>query len=138
MKAFLVILFSTFSLALFAQETAQIVSFGEGFKLKYQDKEYDVVISGGTPSFKKVLDYPGPGVKLLVYFSGTAGTFRPIDIERAIVLDRKTGVNYGDYPYSYRPIDGTTYPQPKWEFKKKSVTIVDETFEINKVINIGN
>lgn len=118
----------------FANDGVVVKQVDEGHKLTFKGKEYDLVISGGTPSFKKIVEKPESGVDLIIYFSGTAGTFRPVDIERAIVIDRKSGINHGDYPYSYRPVDGTKYEQPKWEFKKGLIKITDESFEVNKTI----
>lgn len=92
------------------------------------DIQYEVISVGGMPDFIKERKIPG-GLRLLQYSAGTAGTSTLVRIERALVIDSKSGNLIGDYPFRYTSLpnrNGThNINQPQWCFEKRHLLIVD-------------
>lgn len=110
----------------------------EGFFLlvskKNSDTFYQIESNGGVPEFEETISYRG-NIKLLVYNSGTAGTYVPITIKRAVVWDEKSDKFLGDFPYKYFTMAKVKLIQPKWEIKKETLIVSDQnTDEIWKII----
>jgi len=137
MKKWILTLLITFgSLNLFATEKTRVENQNDVPVLIYKDKSYELQVSGGKPEFRKVIENFKKGVDLVIYYSGTAGTFQPVEVIRAIIIDRKTGESLGDFPYEYKIANGKDFPQPKWKSDDKKISIEDETFDIKKDVQL--
>lgn len=120
------------SFSLFAAEKVKIEIQNDMPVLIYKNKTHELQVSGGKPEFRKVIENFKKGVDLIIYYSGTAGTFQPVEVIRAIIIDQKTGESLGDFPYEYKIADGKSFPQPKWNADSKKISIEDETFDIKQ------
>lgn len=132
MKLFICLLF--FSSSVFSFEW-KVVQKKDNFLLKNNTgKHFSIESVGGVPKFireKKLRE----DVLLIIYNSGTAGTSQPIQMQRALVFNKKKLV--ADLPYFYVPSAGTTYKpeQPKWTLIKDKLVVLDseedKTYEIS-------
>lgn len=91
---------------------------------------YQVRSSGGVPKFLEVKKL-NKKFTIVVYYSGTAGTSTPIDIQRAVLLKNKE-LNYmGDFPYKYIGVK----EQPIWKVKSDQVIITDSATGLKKTVD---
>lgn len=136
MKKSLIFLLLSFSLTSFAMDWKVVEK--EGFFLltstKNSDHFYQIENSSGMPEFVEEKSYRG-NIKLLIYNSGTAGTYVPITIMRAVVWDSKGEKFLADLPYKYFSTAKVKLVQPKWEIKKETLIVndqnTDEVWNIN-------
>lgn len=136
MKKLITFLLLSFSLLSFAGNWKVVEK--EGFFLLVSDKNselyYQIESNGGMPEFEEEKQYRG-NIKLLIYNSGTAGTYVPITIKRALVWDEKSGKFLADLPYKYFSTAKVKLVQPKWEIKKETLIVndqnTDEVWNIN-------
>ncbi|PIP95732.1 MAG: hypothetical protein COW00_00320 [Bdellovibrio sp. CG12_big_fil_rev_8_21_14_0_65_39_13] len=135
-KLILTVMITFASFNLFATEKVRLENQNDMPVLIYKNKTYELQVSGGKPEFRKVIENFKKGVDLIIYYSGTAGTFQPVEVVRAIIIDRKTGESLGDFPYEYKIDNGKGFPQPKWKSDDKKISIEDETFDIKKDIQL--
>ncbi len=90
---------------------------------------YQVRSSGGMPKYieQKKLNKK---FTIIIYYSGTAGTTTPIEIQRAVLFKGKAMSYVGDFPYKHIGVK----EQPKWDIQKDQVTIIDNETGLNKTV----
>jgi hypothetical protein len=113
----------------------EIVYEDDIFILKQKDIQIEVESSGGMPKFLREVKLSSD-VSYFVYYSGTAGTSKPVSIDRAVIYNLKTRKTLGDFPYRYR--SSSKLEQPKWLYNgdEKTLKVVDSESSINKLIHI--
>lgn len=113
-----------------------VVDHGNFFSLKktgHDKHRYQIYSSSGTPRFigEKIINQY---FKLVIYDSGTAGTKTLVQINRALVFDRKKNKYLGDYVYQHKSNKKQT--QPQWIFDNNKLTITNDSENLHKVIVI--
>lgn len=69
--------------------------------------------------------------QLLIYRSGSLGTYKHYDVQWALLLNTKTWKVIGEAPWSYTPIDkkDVKLTSPKWKFLGAQVLVEDSEFD---------
>jgi hypothetical protein len=104
---------------------------GDQFVASNLELKFDrvpLISAGGTPRVLEVKEVVGqPGLKLVRYRSGVAGTSAKYEIFRSVVMDIKTGRSLGDYPVEYKAVGKAPkiQLQPKWEWSPRKLKITD-------------
>ena len=115
----------------------ELIAKNDTFYLTNSKYEIEVFSSGGAPEFieqHKLEKYPG--IILLIYHSGVAGTFNSITIHRAVIFDKKTGTGIGDYPYKYFT-NGKLLPDgPEWTFGVDNILIKDPCSSLDTEVSL--
>ncbi|EPZ51386.1 hypothetical protein M902_2731 [Bacteriovorax sp. BAL6_X] len=79
----------------------------------------------------------GENYELIIYYSGSAGTFQLIDIYYAVIFDKKKNQFLGDYPWAYKAQEASKkVDNPKWDISEKSIKIIDQQTDLNKTIEL--
>ncbi len=107
------------------------------FLLRHEGVTTEVYSAGGMPRFLKE-EKLTKRYSYLIYYSGTAGTYNPIKIQRAVVFDKKLKKNLGDYSYHYKSSGKHKSIPPIWKFDrdKMIIKITDKEASIEKTIQL--
>ena len=96
------------------------------FVLEKDKTVIEVESVGGIPRYIKEVKL-NKNYRLIVYYSGTAGTSSLVSIERAVIFNTKLKKSLGDYAYKYSS-DSSKLIQPKWKYDEqtKVLKVIDE------------
>lgn len=113
----------------------QIVHEDDIFVLKKNGIQIEVESSGGMPKYLREVKLTKQ-ISYFVYYSGTAGTSHPINIDRAVIYDFSKKKTLGDFPYRYKSSKGAKLDQPTWVYngENKTLKIVDSESSTNRLI----
>lgn len=111
---------------------------GEFWLKKKDSKSLKAVITKRTGKSKVVeTKSVGENYELIIYYSGSAGTFQLVEVYYAVIFDKKKQQFIGDYPWKYKAQDGgKKVASPKWDISKKSITITDPQSDLKKTIKL--
>lgn len=109
-------------------------------KSEEQGRIYSIQSDGGVPRFIKEENYK-KGLRRIIYQSGTVGTSELYRVERALVVNEKTGKVYGDFLYrsiklgsSGEELDAS---KAKWSYKDGILRVQDEAQGLDESLEIN-
>lgn len=110
---------------------------GEFWLKSKTSKSLKAVITKRTGKSKVVeTKSVGKNYELIIYYSGSAGTFHMVDIFYAIIFDKKKKQFIGDFPWKYKSQQGKKVVNPEWKITEESIKIRDEQTGLDKTIKL--
>jgi len=132
------ILITSLLLSLSLSSLAWKISHKNGiFILKSKKFITEVISEGGKPQFLSEVKI-NKRFSYIIYLAGTAGTYSPVKIKRAVIIDKKENKSLGDFPYHYEGTTKAKITQPKWNVLKNKmlIKIVDKESGTRKTIRL--
>lgn len=115
-----------------AEDSFAVATDGSGLEIKLEQ-------AGGP---QKILNWKAspknPGIYVLEYEAGSAGTHSIYRIKRGAVVHVATKKVLADLPLQYVPQDKKTkpLPQPKWKWESKHLSVKDKAFGESKELKL--
>ncbi len=108
----------------------------DDYFLVQKDESYLIKKEMGIPLFEKeIVIKENPKYRLLIYFSGSAGTHNMVEIWRALIYSPDQKKILGDFPWKYKSTKEGPLA-PKWIFSENTIKVRDDNFFIREYIHL--